>query len=374
MDPLDHSQQIGETISGYKLLSVLGQGSFAVVYLATDGFKQYAVKCLYKMGLSDSQLKLQMEEAGILQSLSHPNIITLHQVIQTQDCVYLVLDYCKSDLFDAIMSNDFTESDSKLIFSQLCHAVAACHSSGVYHRDIKPENILLDGLNVKLTDFGLATRSPVSSDFGCGSIRYMAPECLGKRFKSPYSCAANDVWALGIILINILTGKNPWVEPSFNDKHYNSHLRANSFSRIRANSTQDSFKQQFGFTDDLCRILRLVFSPNQLDRPSPIELSKMVTAIPFLLEHNVSPLTPEQSDSTLQETPFSEDLMFEFDDHQEEIEVSNSQLKQKRQPHVHKKRKENGFSLSLPSPPTELSAFEKRDMKHLIRGIEKLNK
>ncbi|KAF9571455.1 hypothetical protein BGW38_008613, partial [Lunasporangiospora selenospora] len=84
----------------------------------------------------------------------------------------------------------------------------------VFHRDLKPENILVAGDgSLKLADFGLATRERVSSDFGCGSSFYMAPEqqpILASAGRRPYLPAKSDVWALGIIFLNLRFGRNPW--------------------------------------------------------------------------------------------------------------------------------------------------------------------
>ncbi|KAI8926008.1 kinase-like domain-containing protein, partial [Entophlyctis helioformis] len=253
VDPLNPRAQLGSLIDGgrIRLVSILGEGSFAVVFLGRDTASNasYAVKCLYKMGLSKDQLALQLREADMLASLAHhPHVVRLHKTLQTPDFVFLVLERCQTDLFDAIMRCEgFSEPAARRLFAQLVDAVAAAHAAHIFHRDLKPENVLIahpgdafveSALAVKLTDFGLATSDALSTEFGCGSVRYMAPECLasnaagrsttsgaaasmpGALRPAPYSPAANDVWSLGVILINLLTGKNPWVEPSPKDKHF----------------------------------------------------------------------------------------------------------------------------------------------------------
>ncbi|KAJ1670186.1 Serine/threonine protein kinase, partial [Spiromyces aspiralis] len=100
------------------------------------------------------------------------------------------------------------------LFLQLADAIRHCHNHGVYHRDLKPENILLTAASrdVKLIDFGLATYKPVCRDMGCGSAYYMSPECQRgiDGNVSHYAAGPSDVWSLGIILINLTTGRNPW--------------------------------------------------------------------------------------------------------------------------------------------------------------------
>ncbi|KAH9268636.1 hypothetical protein BASA83_009268 [Batrachochytrium salamandrivorans] len=357
VDPLNPRAQLGSTIDGarIKLLSILGEGSFAVVFLGQDMVTNvsYAVKCLYKTGLTERQMQLQMREASQLQTLAgHPNVVRLFKTIQTRDCLFLVLERCKTDLFDSIMRHDgFSEPTARRLFSQLVDAVAVSHSKHIYHRDLKPENVLVtypgeafveQALVVKLTDFGLATTDTVSTEFGCGSVRYMAPECLagdtewhnappsataGRTVPIAYSPPANDVWSLGIILINLLTGKNPWVEPSSKDKHYQAHILcpasvavssfrpatsaasalvtsslANGSSYTNHDSfyyrqqqrrvaRQDSFQVQFGFSDELCVVLRRIFDLDPFRRPTAAELKLLVEAVPQMMQ-TVKPAMP----------------------------------------------------------------------------------
>ncbi|KAI8908346.1 kinase-like domain-containing protein [Gorgonomyces haynaldii] len=352
MDPTKPQSQIGQCIGDIRLVSVIGQGSFAVVFLGMRRNQKVAVKCLYKQGLTSSQLALQMSEANLLTTLKHDNIIKLLETIETDDCVYLVLEYCETDLFDFIMASSRPEAETKRLFSQLCHAVDFCHQMNVYHRDLKPENVLLIAGDVKLADFGLATQHSLSNEFGCGSVRYMAPECLSgvdAGMPLPYSCAANDVWSLGIILINLLTGKNPWVEPSRKDKHFKAHMGREM--------ERDSFQLQFGFTDDLCHLLRRVFDLDPFKRPSALELAYLVEEIPYLLCTSVpsSPvpkLVPHDSAKDL----VQDDLIFKIDDYQQQPNSPVFTLKKKqrrRKPSVRTPRSPSVHTSPWPSPPTE---------------------
>ncbi|KAF9898015.1 hypothetical protein BX616_004607 [Lobosporangium transversale] len=250
-------ERIGELLRdstkqvSYQILNILGYGTYGCIYLAkivsnnARSVPEYkAIKCLSKKGLTGTQLLLQRQEIDIHLSLSsvhngyHPHIVDMVSVIETKDSLYLVMEYCSGgDLYDAITSQhavvrdsgvDFTplasppgrflnvHSDSSVLDAmiQIASALAHAHSRQVFHRDIKPENILVasDG-TLKLADFGLATRERVSSDFGCGSSFYMAPEqqptrsLVGRR---PYLPSKSDVWSLGIIFLNLRFGRNPW--------------------------------------------------------------------------------------------------------------------------------------------------------------------
>ncbi|OMH83467.1 Negative regulator of sexual conjugation and meiosis [Zancudomyces culisetae] len=161
----------------------------------------------------------------------HPNVIRLERVLHTNEQIFIVMEDCSDgggDLYENI-SNSFksqfriigNDDLIRRIFLQLVSAVEHCHAHGVYHRDLKPENILLthDKLNVKIIDFGLSTDKPWSNEIGCGSAYYMSPECQGglDGSLSTYTTATNDIWALGVILINLATGRNPWNRAHISD-------------------------------------------------------------------------------------------------------------------------------------------------------------
>ncbi|KAI0774682.1 Pkinase-domain-containing protein [Trametes elegans] len=219
---------VGFTISHgcfhLRLLEQLGNGAYGVVYRAEDlaprphGARYYAVKCLLRHERGSALARQQQREIAHHRALSgHPNVVTLHAVIEEEFYTFIVLDLCEGgDLFNAIMERSAFTNDTETVrrtFLQIVDAVAAAHSKGIYHRDLKPENILCsaDDQEVYIADFGLSTRSKLSTNFGCGSSFYMSPECLGVfHKKTPYATAPSDVWALGTILCNMVTGRNPW--------------------------------------------------------------------------------------------------------------------------------------------------------------------
>jgi serine/threonine protein kinase len=121
------------------------------------------------------------------------------------------------------------------VFLQLLDGIAHIHSLGIAHRDIKPENIVCsdDGLRVRICDFGLATSESQSSEFGCGSTFYIAPECLGESYpaRTSYPTKAGDVWSLGIILVNLVCGRNPWRIASPSDDSFSAFCKDTTFLR-----------------------------------------------------------------------------------------------------------------------------------------------
>ncbi|TFK75798.1 putative Ran1 protein, partial [Pluteus cervinus] len=205
------------------LLDTLGSGAYGRVYRAlvtsAQDRKQFvAVKCLYKSEPDSPQAEFQSREFSNHRIVcDHPNIITLHNVVFDKYYTYVVLDFCSGgDLFSAITEKELFRNNVALVkqtFIQLIDAIEHCHGKGVFHRDIKPENVLCseDGAHIWLADFGLSTRNQVSRDLGCGSSYYMSPECIGKELAlGRYSTRHSDIWSLGIILTNMISGRNPW--------------------------------------------------------------------------------------------------------------------------------------------------------------------
>jgi serine/threonine protein kinase len=272
---------IGSFIEGIKLIRVIGRGTFSVVLLGQKSlsFEKYAVKCM-KKSISTKELLSQMSETQILSKLNHPNIVKLTNTIETDEYVYLIQEYCQTDLFECITyNNGFDGLNARSMFIQLCHAVVYCHSQSVFHRDIKPENILLmnNGATVKLADFGLATNKQLSRESGCGTDAYLSPECYSvskQRSTRSYSCSASDIWSLGVVLINILSGSNPWRVPSKTDESFLYHMLDSG--------DLDTFRTSFGFTDELCQLLRRILNLDPFARPTARELLEDFSAIPHL--------------------------------------------------------------------------------------------
>ncbi|KAI9063564.1 kinase-like protein [Trametes sanguinea] len=226
----------------FKLVDTLGSGSNGVIFLAEDVHSgscptQYAIKCVVRAAKGTRRYVLQRQEIQFHRQLSHhPNIVTLHKVIEEKYYVFLVLDYIPGgDLFNFLQTRrDYRGDDSyvKRLFLQIIDALAACHAAGIYHRDLKPENILVseDAQHIYLTDFGLATPNLQSKTFGAGSSLYMSPECIGTSVsRPPYSPRANDIWALGVILTSIISGHNPWNNACPTDACYRAYLRNDRF-------------------------------------------------------------------------------------------------------------------------------------------------
>ncbi|KAA1475938.1 kinase-like protein [Dentipellis sp. KUC8613] len=232
------ANHVGKTICNGSLLlrEVLGSGTYGLVYRATDLLSptraQYAVKCLdkkrcLKIGLDYSrELSLHATVNDI------DGVIKMHRVFESKEFLFIIFDLCTGgDILDGISGiNVFWRNDAlvKSTMLQLIDALDLCHRRDIYHRDLKPENILMskDRTKVWLADFGLATTKCVNDEFGCGSRLYMSPESIDPEVSiGAISSRHSDIWALGIILINMLAGRNPWHRASPEDEGFAEFLR-----------------------------------------------------------------------------------------------------------------------------------------------------
>ncbi|KAF7319024.1 Serine/threonine protein kinase [Mycena chlorophos] len=220
-----------------ELVEILGVGGYGVVYRAVETLsptpRTFAVKCLHHSQTA-RQRQLHIREIALHQLCgSHPNVVTIHRVVEENGLTFIVLDFAPDgDLFSQILYGCRYLGNTRLIkhvFNQLLDAVEYCHSLGIYHRDLKPENVLCfdGGYRIALTDFGLATTEKLSEEFRTGSVYHMSPECQGGDFSptGSYSPMFNDIWSLGIVLLNLATGRNPWKAAIVSDSTFRAYLQ-----------------------------------------------------------------------------------------------------------------------------------------------------
>jgi len=216
-----------ELTSSYTVSKMLGRGACGEVRLGfrIPDLKRVAIKIINKRtcstisSMSNSNEEV-MNEVRILQSVSHPNIINLEDVIDTKDFLYIILELAEGgELFDKIIDKSrLNETEAKLYFYQMASAISYLHSKNICHRDLKPENILLcsqDDQNpvIKITDMGLSKLVDLGSILKtmCGTPQYIAPEIIKGQEKEAYSLKV-DCWSLGVILYIIVSGTPPFTE------------------------------------------------------------------------------------------------------------------------------------------------------------------
>lgn len=194
---------------------VIGFGWNSVVRVATNQHtaEVHAVKHVSKRGATGEKLFRFRNEAQIHRELSHPNIVTLHQVYLTEDDRFLVLEYLMGhSLLTAIRLDGCIKELHAMFISKQCFlALCYLHQCGIFHRDIKAEHLMFSDSTmrrIKLIDFSLAinTHSPPCRDGDAdfvGTAAYAAPEVLAARLFSDKA----DVWAMGIVLKMMLLGE-----------------------------------------------------------------------------------------------------------------------------------------------------------------------
>mmetsp|Transcript_10799 Transcript_10799/g.14013 ORF Transcript_10799/g.14013 Transcript_10799/m.14013 type:complete len:594 (+) Transcript_10799:255-2036(+) len=196
----------------------MGRGAYGVVRECKEREtgNVFAVKSMFKAKIKNlSRLKKEIE---IMASLSHPNIVTLHEVCEDEKFLHLITPlYTGGDLFQKIVAKGrFCEAEAAEIARQILDAVAYCHGVGVAHRDLKPENLMfesnLPNSPLKVIDFGLAKLNDSGSDHMksfVGTPYFVDPEVMQKNFTT--KC---DLWSIGIILYILLCGYPPFMGDS----------------------------------------------------------------------------------------------------------------------------------------------------------------
>jgi WD40 repeat protein len=207
----------GADVPDYEVLGVLGQGGMGVVYKARQLSlgRVVALKMILHAGHAgdDERRRFQIEAESVAR-LQHPHIVQVYEVGEHQGCPYLSLEYCGGGTLEQRLDGTPWEGQrAAQLIETLARAVQAAHAAGVVHRDLKPANVLLtaDGLP-KVADFGLAKRLGERGKTQTGAIvgtpSYMAPEQAGGKGQEVGPAA--DVYALGAILYELLTGRPPF--------------------------------------------------------------------------------------------------------------------------------------------------------------------
>ncbi|OAV93481.1 RAN protein kinase [Puccinia triticina 1-1 BBBD Race 1] len=218
-------------IPGYtiRLDLPIASGAFGVVYrgesVTSSTGTICAVKVIPKTCLATT-LAVHREILHHSAASPHPDVLTLNNSTETATCGFLVLPYIPNGtLSDQIYLHRYFiryPAQIALIFFKIVSAVSYCHNHGIAHRDIKPANILCSHDDVYLADFGLPTTTQQSDQFGCGTWAYMSPECLGgfTRSVAHYDTFANNVWSLGVLLINLIHANKFWLEATGNNSGF----------------------------------------------------------------------------------------------------------------------------------------------------------
>ncbi|KAL0935390.1 Fatty acyl-CoA synthetase and RNA processing-associated kinase 1 [Colletotrichum truncatum] len=262
----DHSGKRDKVVrfGDYILGNTIGEGEFGKVKLGwkQDGGVQVAIKLIKRdsVGNNPSRLAKIYREIAILRGISHPNIVRLHEMVETERHIGIILEYASGgELFDYILNHRYLKDNAaRRLFAQLVSGVGYLHKKGIVHRDLKLENLLLDrNRNIIITDFGFAntfdadeelsedeelnlgdrefvkklgldrvktngTRKGDLMQTSCGSPCYAAPELVVSD--SLYTGRKVDVWSCGVILYAMLAGYLPFDDDPANPEGDNINL------------------------------------------------------------------------------------------------------------------------------------------------------
>ncbi|MEO7218461.1 MAG: protein kinase [Gemmatimonadaceae bacterium] len=208
----------GEIVAGrHRLLAHLGQGATGDVYLAWDEQleRRVALKFLRGASGSDSAGHARfIAEARAAAKLDHPHVANIHDIVEGEPGQFFIAMpyYSGETLRDRIARGALAPADALRIAAQIASALCAAHDAGIVHCDLKPANVLFDANgDVRLADFGaakwLVRNSSSRNAFAAGTIAYMSPE----QARGEGVDARTDLWALGVVMYEMLCGKRPFV-------------------------------------------------------------------------------------------------------------------------------------------------------------------
>lgn len=211
--------QVGGRLGKYVILSELGRGGMAVVFKAhqPDLDRLVAIKVLFGAVLQQRFIERFQAEARAVAKMNHPNVIRIFEVGEQSGIHYLVMEYIQGmDLLAYLHEKKPSFNEVVELVNQIAEALAYCHRQGIIHRDLKPTNILMRGTTPIVIDFGLAKAVDPNlnvtltlSGEVVGSPAYMSPEQAQGQSVGTHS----DICSLGIIMYELITFKNPFLDP-----------------------------------------------------------------------------------------------------------------------------------------------------------------
>lgn len=216
----------------YNAIKMIGKGSFARVYLVEnkDTLEQFAVKAFAKEYLLSQQKGKEslVNEIDLMRELQHPNLIQFIELHESKNSVYLVLELLKGgELYNQVtMMKHLSIRQIQKIMFDILSGLSCLASKGIMHRDLKLENLILknesdiDGNQVKIVDFGLASKCDVPNYLfrRCGTPGYVAPEIINSSTKDTSKFSPSvDVFSAGVILYTIFMGQSPFSGKNFQD-------------------------------------------------------------------------------------------------------------------------------------------------------------
>ncbi len=292
---------IGKSISHYKILEKIGGGGMGVVYKAEDTKlkRRVALKFLPHEFSDDPVAKKRfIQEAQSASSLDHSNICTIHEIDETKDGQLFIAMACyEGETLKSKIQNDPLEIKKAItIAMHVAAGLAKAHSKGIVHRDIKPANIFVteDG-QVKILDFGLAklagTTRITKTESITGTVAYMSPEMV----RAEEMDHRTDVWSLGVVMYEMLTGKLPFKGENWEAIMYAisntapipvSQLRndvPSSLERIITKMLQKEPRNRYGDIQEMLVDLKSIdLEAKAISRDATVKPSASIVVLPFI--------------------------------------------------------------------------------------------
>lgn len=215
----------GQVIDNYRVIELIGKGGMGIVYKAQDIRleRTVAIKVFSKPANNWNAESEYLLEARAGSAINHPNIVTIHEIGETSDITYIVMEYIEAQSLSELINTRSLDSGQILsIALQVCEALAEVHSRRIIHRDVKPANVMVNTRGqVKLLDFGIArpfhtpvlqqndtldTNAAAGTGPVAGTIYYMSPEQIrGERLDE-----RTDIFSFGVLLYEMITGRVPF--------------------------------------------------------------------------------------------------------------------------------------------------------------------
>ncbi|KAI5951408.1 CDC15 [Candida jiufengensis] len=200
-------------IAGFEFTSPIGNGAFASVYKATNLVTGQIVAVKQIRVEKDQDVETLTREIDLLKILKHPNIVKYHGFVRDTNSLNIILEYCAKGSLRQLykkLKSGFPESQVIDYVREILKGLTYLHEQGVVHRDVKAANVLItDDNQVKLADFGVASKVNTQHHTAVGTPNWMAPETI---LGGEPSCTASDIWSLGATTIELLTMNPPYHE------------------------------------------------------------------------------------------------------------------------------------------------------------------
>lgn len=323
---------IGSKINGrYKVIGNIGSGGMANVFLAHDLIldRDVAVKVLrFDFQDDKSAIRRFQREALAASELVHPNIVGVYDVGEEDGMQYLVMEYVRGTDLKKYIKNNFPLpfENVVIIMRQILSGISLAHQHRIIHRDLKPQNILMDeDGNVKIADFGIAIAlsetSLTQTNTLLGSVHYLSPE----QARGSMATRQSDIYALGIILYELLTGSVPFEGESAVSialKHFQSEVPSvrevnpaipQALENVVLHATAKDAMDRYISADEMAQDIGTSLSPDRYGEPryepkAMIEETKVLTPLtdsdmPEAFKKMDDPLEDETEDSDIEEEP-----------------------------------------------------------------------